>query len=213
MTNCRNYTYSEFIKLSKPKENPVYESITSNQHFNNASLQTTPATRYANTSLEIDMNYPNEVKSIDTPKQCCYNCKQTLYNNQQQSLIKQPIQQPIQQPPQPQQPIQPIYQQPPIQQFIPHPYPIYQYPQALPAQGVFTGQPQFINSNDKNQSNNSKSQEDSTIEFKTKTGKVVKFKAKKERKPKIKNEQPINKIVPEQHIENKPNPSNEIPNN
>ena len=149
MLYCKNYSIDDFFNLSsnaKQKPEKTYPNNSSNQHMQNSYPQTTPNGKLFYTNMEVDMNYPNEVKPIH---QNYSNYQNTLppsvqipYDSSQRT---NPIPQTMQHMPNPNQ--YPIYNQP---------YQMQNYQQHKP--------------------------KDEYVEFKTKNGKTVKFKAKKEKK-------------------------------
>jgi len=157
----KNYTLDEFIQLTSTPLKKI-EKPSNHQYVTNSVPQT-----QLKSSMEVDMNHPNEVKVLQPQPQ--YQQPQQQYQQPQYQQYQQPQYQQYQQPQQQYQ----QYQQP--IQYYPHPPPQYK---------------------------------EDMVEFKTKTGKVVKFKAKKEKKPKIvieeniikkNNEQANVEAVPQMH--------------
>lgn len=200
----KNYSINDFHNLSSSmKKSQLTAPI---GYLSNSNPQTTPNSQ-AYYKMEIDMNHPNDLKYTGLNKES--GLPQNNFQStqpQQQSFMHQPqniqgqtqqvaytpnthqSQQQQQPPPQQvvyQQPPQIIYQQPPPQQVV------YQQPPQI----VYKDrEPQYAEPKD-------------YIEFTTKKGDKVRFKSKKQKKPKvkqqeeviIKNEQTKVETIPQQH--------------
>lgn len=177
----KNYNFTDFQNLSSTTKKPQL-SIPTGYLGNNSNPQTTPNSNSYYKNMEVDMNHPNELK----PTQYQQSTPQP-----QQPQQTQQYQAPPQQQVQYQQPPQIIYQQPyqPPQQ----PQIIYQTPPPQHQPVVYQQAPQTSN------------QSHEYVEFTTKSGDKVKFKPKKIKKPKIKeeqiiiNEQTKVEAIPQQH--------------
>ena len=184
---CKNYSLNDFLNLSNKQQNPITKNKMelNNQHFNNSNPVLNPTQKLYQTS-EIDMLHPNEIKNANDRHDVHY----------QQPPPQQYIQPPPQYqnhaqhyyPPQynykqdnyypPPQIPQPQYSEPNTNPNIPQDKsqykPIVNIPQFYPPYHFYYQQPKKYDDS-----------EDKEINFRTKDGKSVKFKAKKERKPKI----------------------------
>ena len=180
MSNCKNYTYSDFMNLINPTT-PNLPKTNNNQYLQNSNPISNTTSKSFYTNMEIDMNHPNELKPTPKPQ-----TEKIPEEKRIHTLAPTDHPQRIDPVASANHPFYPMHNYP-QQHYMGYP-PIAQYQpqytqQIYPPQPPLSHPPAQVNPQLDYPKNPLQQQE--YIEFKTKNGKVIKFKSKKEKKPKI----------------------------